>query len=256
MDAQIAEMKTHILGGKQLNMSDFYRMKRPTAVDENGVANIHVYGMLGAKWGGIYKLLGAVTDYDDLAAELVALSLDPRVKSIFLDLESGGGKALGTPEVSDVILALRETISVVAFTDTYAASACYYLGCGAELFYSSRSAFTGSIGTKGDWLTYAGFMENAGIKPIELSSSGSNLKGAGSTYREPTPEEKAFIQGSMDRTNKLFESHVRLCRAGINDEVFKGGYYSGDEALSLGLIDEITTRQEAYEAATTLAKSA
>lgn len=255
MAAQVAEMKPYVLEGKQLTWADLFRMRRPTAIDENGIANVHLYGLMGAKWDGIYKLLGIVTDYDDLAQELNALATDKRVIGIFLDNESGGGKALGAPEMADVVTAVAGIKPILSYTDTYSASACYYLGCGASAFYASRSAIVGSIGTRVDWLTWAGYLEKLGIKPVELTSTGSTLKGVGSPHREPTAEELAFIQANMDATNAAFISHVKAARPGIDEEVFKAGFYSGEKAIELGLIDALATRQEAYEDLLALAKS-
>lgn len=259
MASRMAEAKSlaiaHQGEKKQLAWEDLFRCRRKTTIDENGIASIHVYGMLGSKWDPIYKLLGLVTDYDDLTAEASNLAEDKRCVGVFLDNESGGGFSLGCNPAAKAISALAAVKPVLSYTDYVSASACYYLGCGASAFYASRDAISGSIGTRMDWLTWQGYLEEVGIKAVEFAGTRSTLKHVGTDLREPTEEEAAFLQASIDQTNEEFISHVKASRPGINEEVFKAGYYSGAKALELGLIDAVATRQEAYDDLLALARS-
>lgn len=254
--ARYFEMQQSIEGKKQLSWEELFRCRRKTTIDENGIANVHVYGLLGSKWDGIWKILGLVTDYDDVAEELDALREDKRVLGVFLDNESGGGMALGCGPLAAKILSFSQSKPVLSYTDYVSASACYYLGCGATAFYASKDGIVGSVGTRLDWLTFEGYLTSFGVKQVEMAGSRSTLKHAGTDLREPSEDERKFLQESLDATNEAFVSHVQTARPGINEEVFKAGYYFGTKAEEFGLIDGIATRQEAYNDLLTLAKPA
>ena len=65
---------------------------------------------------------------------------------MFQTIGSPGGAVCGLPECGDALAALKSTKPVMSYTSTMAASAAFYLGCGASYFYASKSATTGSIG--------------------------------------------------------------------------------------------------------------
>jgi ClpP class serine protease len=61
----------------------------------------------------------------------------------------------------------------------------------------------------------------------------------------------AFLQASVDEAGRQFREHVTMGRASagvtLNDEVWRAGWYSGETAMDLGLIDGVATLDEANE---------
>lgn len=237
-------------GGSKMSLEEyaeelrkFYRLRQPYAgPDSAGTAKIHLFGMLGSKWDPVYRVLGLVTDYEDVESELAKALADANTKRILLDCESGGGYALGVEAAAKAILSAREKVDIFAYSDDLCCSACYYIAAGAHAIYASEDAITGSIGIRMEYFTYVGMLEQLGIKAQEFKGTGNDLKAAGSPLHEPSDEEKAFLQASMDEGLLRFQSHVAACRPGLDAEVFRAGHYSGEHAMDLGLIDGITSR--------------
>jgi capsid assembly protease len=222
-----------------------YRLREPyKGPDANGTARIHLFGTLGAKWDPVYRVIGLVTDYEDVEQELAAALGDANVARILLDCESGGGYSLGVHSAARAILAAREQKDVIAYTDDLACSACYYIAAGAHAIYASEDAIIGSIGIRMVFFTYQKMLEEFGISVQEFKGTGNALKTAGSPYRDPTPEESAFIQQSIEEGLRRFQEHVAEARPGLDAEVFQAGHYSGEHAQDLGLIDGIFPRSE------------
>ena len=82
------------------------------------------------------------------------------------------------------------------------------------------------------------------MKAIEITATGADLKTVGSSLHDPTEAEMKFIQAGIDETNRKFSEHVTAGRPDIDQEVFRAGYYSGEQAQELGLVDFITPREE------------
>tara|TARA_R110000765_G_scaffold47794_3_gene98001 strand:+ start:1021 stop:1842 length:822 start_codon:yes stop_codon:yes gene_type:complete len=226
---------------------EYYRARRSMTVNE-GVANIHVYGMLGTKFDPVYRAVGLVTDYGDILAEINKAINDPEVFDILLDMESGGGYAMGAPELADAILALRDSEKTIySYSDDLNCSAAYYISCGADYSLASVDAAIGSIGTRMGFGDYVGMMERQGVTMHEFEATGADLKAAGSPHHKPTEEEVKFFQESIDQTNAAFKAHVMACRPGIDAEVFRAGFYSGEVAVDLGLVDYLVSRQDIVE---------
>jgi ClpP class serine protease len=55
------------------------------------------------------------------------------------------------------------------------------------------------------------------------------------------------LQDSIDEAGTAFKNHVLSNREGIDPEVFKAGWYKGERALELGLIDKVGTIEDAKE---------
>lgn len=182
---------------------------------------------------------------------LKAASEDASVKAVVLLIDSPGGGVTA----SDMIHArLREfrsskSIPVVVSMGALATSGGYYVACGADHIVAQRTTITGNIGVLLQRFNASGMMEKIGVQDSTITSSGAPFKDAGSPFRNETPEEKAYLQGLIDSAFVTFKQVVSEGRAGKLTrplhEIANGKAYSGEEALRLGLIDEIGYLDEA-----------
>jgi ClpP class serine protease len=118
------------------------------------------------------------------------------------------------------------------------------------MIVAAPSAQVGNIGAILSWADCDAFWEGMGITFKALVSEGADLK---STFHlEPSESQIAFLQESIDEAGKAFRDHVakgRSAAAGdvLSDEVWRAGWYSGDRAESLGLVDFIGGPQVAIQ---------
>lgn len=223
---------------------DLFLCRKPMTIDANGIATIQIFGPLGKCLDPIWKMFGS-TDYDDLSKEIMDAKQNRAVRGVFVDVNSCGGQALGCPEVSEALFSLRGVKPTLTYTDTIMASAAYSIGCSSDTVWAAGSASLGSVGSIIDYYEYSGMLEQDGISPVTFQAG--SLKNAGTSDRKPTPEEAAYIQGTIDEMNGVFRAHVLAARGEVADETMQGQCFSGRRAKGLNLIDEIGTRDEAYD---------
>jgi ClpP class serine protease len=80
--------------------------------------------------------------------------------------------------------------------------------------------------------------EAMGVEFHVMTNEGADLKG---TFRDSpmTDSQREFLQEQLNEHGAAFRATVEGNRPNIDSEVFRAGWYSGEKALSLGLIDTI-----------------
>jgi capsid assembly protease len=230
----------------------FNRLKDPLYAD-GPVGVIEVVGTL-LKGATPYERLNGATDYDDLALDVASAMADPKIKAVVIDVDSGGGMALGAPEIADMVAELAAIKPVVAHTSSIMASAAYYICAGASAVTASRSGVVGSIGTVAQVLDITGVLEKFGVKVETFTPDQSDLKTAGYPTVPMTDEQRAYIKASVTETNNEFMGFVKSHRAGIENDSMRGQCFSGQNAEGRGLIDGQGSFAEAKRLALALAK--
>jgi ClpP class serine protease len=110
---------------------------------------------------------------------------------------------------------------------------------------------TGSIGVILQTITFKPAMARVGIE-AEAFVSGPN-KAAGSPIGDMTDEHRAVLQGMVDDFYQRFRAVVRERRPNIPadkfDMVTDGRVLTGDDALALGVVDQLGDLYDAFDAA-------
>lgn len=216
-----------------LDLSDFVN-QRPDAYIENNIGHVFVWGMLMNNAAPIDKKLGA-TDYKDIIHDLEE-TVEKGAVAIVLHCNSGGGTCNGAFEAADAVSSCP--VPVVAAIDGTCASACYKLACGADWIISNPSSVSGSIGTILIVEDTSAMLANFGISYDCFTGEENIFKSTGH-LPSLTEEQKQFLADSINEASTGFKEWVLQNRPNINQEVFKSGFYSGNKALALGLVDEI-----------------
>jgi ClpP class serine protease len=225
----------------QAGMLDELFAQRPEmTTDDNGIATIYAQGVLGHHLSNLERMCGA-TDYSQITEDFQLAQQG--AKGILLIADSPGGMVAGCDECAKVIAG--STIPVVTFTDGQAASAMYYLASGSRWITATRSSVSGSIGTILPWIDKSKMWELAGVKWEPITPTGADLKGTGSGP-SLTPSMREYLQEMVDEMAGQFREHV-LSNRGPDDEVWRAGSYRGDRALAFGLIDQVGSREDAYD---------
>jgi protease IV len=137
---------------------------------------------------------------------------------------------------------------IVASIETVGASGAYYVSAATNKIYADNGSIVGSIGVIAEWVNYGDLMRWAKLKP-ELLKVGE-FKDTGDPTREMTPAERAYMQSLIDNMYGQFVQAVAEGRhAKVDDikSIANGRVWTGEEALSLRLIDQIGDFQAAVQ---------
>lgn len=186
-----------------------------------------------------------------LIEKLDKAAKDKSVKALILRINSPGGSVTASDIMySEVLRFKKETKGkrpVVAVLSDVAASGGYYVACGADRIVAHPTTVTGSIGVIMQMINFAGTMSKIGVKADAITSG--KMKDAGSPLREMRPEEREVFQSLVDQFYDRFVKVVADGRPKLTEEqvrtIADGRVWSAQQALELGLIDEIGTLRDA-----------
>jgi protease-4 len=171
---------------------------------------------------------------------------DSTIDAIFLDIDSPGGSVVASKQIVAQIRQIDKP--VVAWIGELGASGAYYIAASSDYIIADGDSITGSIGVISILPNFTGLMEKLGVQMDSIKTG--ELKDVGSPYNILTDEEKAVFQGLVDEAFTSFVNDLRSFREERLvetkfDGVLDGRIVSGRQALDIGLIDQVGTRQEA-----------
>lgn len=161
-----------------------------------------------------------------------------KISGILFNIDSGGGMVSGTFELCSVI---REcSLPTIAYTNGYMCSAAYAIAsaCDARIAHPNADLI-GSIGTMMSYQDYSAMFEKWGATIYELYASDSSEKNK--EFRDLMKgDEKAYTE-RLNSINNYFVAAVKESVSGLKDDkkVFKGKTYTPQEALKIGLVNEL-----------------
>lgn len=212
----------------------------------NNTAVIPVSGVLVKRHSIIGALFGGETTHAQIKMALAKAVADQHVENILLAIDSPGGTALGLQEVADAVQLAGRHKPVFAHTSGMMASAAYFIGSQASRIFVSADAWVGSIGVLTVIDDVSGAFEAAGIRTHVIVST--PLKGIGTVGAPVTDEHLAEIQRTVDSFASIFMRAVARGRRMSDTQVAKladARMHSGEEAVRLGLADEVANFDEA-----------
>ena len=144
---------------------------------------------------------------------------------------------------------------VVVFMGNVAASGGYYVACGAQHIVAGATTLTGSIGVIAGKIELHGLFEKAGIRReiIRIGATASMP----SPFASYSDQEWEMLRRWMDEIYQRFKARVAAGRGRsleAIEEVARGRVWTGRQALSLGLIDEVGDIEAAVRKAKELAE--
>lgn len=173
------------------------------------------------------------------------------VKAIVLRINSPGGSVVASDEIYNELLKVEKPI--VVSMGEMAASGGYYISCAADKILANPSTLTGSIGVIAQMPNVEELMEKIGVEVTTIKSG--THKDEGSPFREMTEEEKAIWQTIISESYEQFVGIVAKGR-GLSQEKVKeladGRIYTGQQAVELGLADQLGNLPEAIDLAAEL----
>lgn len=183
--------------------------------------------------------------------------LDNSVKAIVLRVNSGGGSALASENIwRELQMAKKDGKPVVVSFGDVAASGGYYISCGADSIFASPNTITGSIGVFGIIPNMQGFFKNKLGITFDGVKTGPYADAPG-VHRPLNESEQQLVQESVEKIYLQFKTRVAQGRKkDINyiDSIAQGRVWSGEDAISNGLVDRVGNLYDAVSSAAKLAK--
>jgi protease-4 len=191
-----------------------------------------------------------------VSRELRKLRLDDRVKAVVLRVNSGGGSATASELIQREVVLTKKVKPVVVSMGYVAASGGYWISTYGDRIFAEPTTITGSIGVVGLIPNVKKLANEHGITwdSVQTAKFASLM----TLTRPKTEAELNRIQGLIDHTYELFLTKVadsRKMKKEAVHEIAQGRVWSGQEALKLGLVDELGGLGAALKHAAKLVKA-
>src|SRR5687768_944729 len=197
---------------------------------------------------------------EEFARFLARAQQDANVKAVVIEVDSPGGTVTASDEIHHRIGEFRKAMAaqgrnvpVVVTMGSLAASGGYYIACAADHVVAQPTTMTGNIGVLFPRYNLSKLAQEWGVEEVTLESTGANFKNAGSMFKPEDPDEIAYFQNIIDQAFVQFKDVVRQGRTGKGtfnpsqlDAIANGKIYMANEALKLGLIDQVGYAEDAY----------
>jgi protease-4 len=197
---------------------------------------------------GVLELNGIIMDSKKVLARLERLEESNQIKAVVLRLNSPGGAVAPSQEIYEAVKAYKKPL--VVSMGSVAASGAYYIASGAKKVFANPGTMTGSIGVIMEFLNVEKLYNWAKVERYSVKSG--KFKDIGAEYRGMTPEEKALLQAMVNDILSQFREAVAKGR-GLKPEhvvsISDGRIFSGRQAKSEGLVDELGTIKDAINEA-------
>jgi protease-4 len=183
--------------------------------------------------------------YKRIFAYCEFVKADDSIKAVILEVDSPGGTVTASDEIYHEFMKLKATNrKVVVSMRSLAASGGYYLSMAADKLYAQPTTLTGSIGVIWPSFEVTKLMEKWGVQSeVVKSDNAEDFKDAGSPFKKFTEQDRQYIKGIVNDAHGKFSAIVAKGRAGKlkapMNEVANGKIWTSDDALKMGLIDEI-----------------
>ncbi|HBC3416175.1 signal peptide peptidase SppA [Vibrio parahaemolyticus] len=191
---------------------------------------------------------------DTVASLLRQARNDEKVKAVVLRVDSPGGSAFASEVIRNEVEALKKAGKpVVVSMSSLAASGGYWISMSADKIVAQPTTLTGSIGIFSVITTFEKGFSKLGINTDGVGTS--PFSGDGITTGLSEGASQAFQLG-IEHGYKRFISLVGSNRAMTVEEIDKvaqGRVWTGQDALSFGLVDQMGDFDDAVELAAKLA---
>jgi protease-4 len=207
-------------------------------------------GIVDSDHTALVELKGVIADDADANADDVVTALRDAFKSkgtrgVILRINSPGGSPVQAGYINDEIRRLRKEhpqIPLYAVVTDICASGGYYVAVAADKIYADKASIVGSIGVRMSGLTTFGFvdaMKKLGIERRMLAAGDD--KAMLDPFSPLKEDEVNHVTKLLENIHQQFINVVKEGRGnrlkGDDHTLFNGLYWTGQQAVDLGLVD-------------------
>jgi protease-4 len=191
----------------------------------------------------VVDLNGVIFSPKQIVPQLKKFADDDSIKAIIIHVNSPGGGVAASEEIYREVKRIRDEKKkhIVASIETVGASGAYYVASATDKIYADKGSVVGSIGVIAEWVNYGELLRWAKLNPITMKAG--EFKDTGSPTREMTPAEREYMQGLIDNMHTQFIQAVADGRRAKEEDIrtiANGKVWTGEQALSLKLVDQLT----------------
>ncbi|SEI60926.1 protease-4 [Allopseudospirillum japonicum] len=198
----------------------------------------------------VVRVEGVILDQQAASAERIVSGLKKAFaaaesQAVVLRINSPGGSPVQAGIIYDAARRLRQAYPekpLYAVIEDLGTSGAYYIAAAADQIIAHRSSLVGSIGVIAAGFGFDRLLENWQIERRVFTA------GEDKAFLDPfsamTEAQKAHWQATLDYTHQQFIESVRQGRGDrlptqALDTVFSGRVWNAQEAVELGLIDQL-----------------
>ena len=244
LSEELEELK-HGLKEELLSKKEFKAYEKQLKLDEK--AKEKAEGDVGKGKVFVIDFKGSIdaAEVASLREEISAiLAIAEKGDEVVVNVESGGGMVHGYGLASSQLDRLRQAdIPLTVCVDKVAASGGYMMACVANKIYAAPFAIVGSIGVVAQLPNFNRLLKKHEID-YEQHTAG-DFKRTLTVFGENTDEGRQKFQEELEETHVLFKAFVSKYRPELNlEKVATGEHWYGQQAIELGLVDEILTSDD------------
>ena len=229
-------------GAKLLYLSKYHATAKRMNDSGPRVALIYGEGAITSGKSATDPLMGQSTMGSDTVAAAFRQAVDDKkVKAILFRVNSPGGSAIASDVMGREVQRARQAGKpVIISMGAVAASGGYWVSMDADRIVAQPATITGSIGVVSGKFIMAGLFEKLGLSFDGIKyGQNSSIYDSGQDF---SPTELERFRSSLDRIYETFTSRVAAGRKLPKERVLqiaRGRVWSGEDALGLGLVDEL-----------------
>ncbi len=210
-----------------------YRAPSTTAPSSAHTAVVEIRGEIAA---------GADASADNIVPALRSAFEDAGAQAVVVVIDSPGGSPVQAGIINDELRRLRDKHDkpLYVVVEETCASAAYYIAAAADQIYVDKASVVGSIGVLMDGFGFTGLMDKLGVER-RLMTAGAN-KGFLDPFSPQSEAHRAHAQKLLDHIHAQFIEVVkdgRGERLKETPDLFSGLFWSGEQAIELGLADHL-----------------
>ena len=240
---------------KTVGLSNMKNVKKTEREYRNKIAIVYAEGeimqqIISSPYSGNFPCIS-----EKINDDLRKLADNKDVKAVVLRINSPGGSAYTSEQIWKQVYELKKKKPVVVSMGSVAASGGYYIASGASKIIAEPNTLTGSIGIFGMFPNTAGLFNKLALTTDIVKTN--RYADFGDPARPMTDDEKALIQGYIERG---YDTFLTRCAEGRGvskadiDSIGQGRVWTGEQALKIGLVDELGGIECAVELAGELAE--
>lgn len=174
---------------------------------------------------------------------------DSTVKAVVLRVNSPGGSVLASEKIKNEMDLLKAAKPVIASYGEYAASGGYWISNNCDKIYSNATTLTGSIGVFGMVPDISGTLKDIAHVGVETVTSNKH----GDMYGLMRPFDSDEYNYMLRSIEDIYDKFTTIVSEGRGlpkdtvDEIGQGRVWTGADGLTINLVDEIGTLEDAVK---------
>ncbi|MDC7226608.1 MAG: signal peptide peptidase SppA [Spirochaetales bacterium] len=184
-------------------------------------------------------VMGQAVGSESLIPQIRKLRDDSKVKAVVFRINSGGGSAFASEDITAELRLLAEEKPLIISMSEVAGSGGYWMSCCGRKTFAQPTTLTGSIGVISIYLGWKKLFERIGLTHDTIRFG--EHADSGSPWRELSDKEKEILEQEIEEMYQSFIGMVAEARGKSREDIeaiAQGRVWPGSSALSHGLIDE------------------